>query len=218
MNTRERKQARAERLRGWAETRQERAHAQLTSNPEMRHDWAFITQPGRIVARERMNRADDRAFQSLRKANDMERRAQGIEAQLDGSIYSDDVDAIERLEERIAELETQRDAMKSDNAAFRKAHRAELAALSPYARDQAMPHQGYELTNLGANIRRNRQRLDDLRAATSVTDPRPLRVILARRDGTCKRCGEPIEVGAYIGKYADGWSHVSGTPWARCNG
>jgi len=217
VNTRERRERKAERLRGWAEKREARANAQLTSQPDQRHDWAFITQPGPIPERERMNRADDRAFRSLQKADGMASRAAGIEAQLDRSIYSDDDDAIERLEERIATLEAKRDEIKAANAAFRKAHRAELAELSPYQRDQAMPHQGYSLTNLSADIRRNQKRLDALRAGAA--DPgRIMRVVQARRAGECERCGQPIEVGAYIGKSAEGWSHVDGTPWERCNG
>ena len=68
---RERRLAKAERLRGWAETREVRAEAQLNSNPETRHDIAFITQPGHIPARARMIAADDRAFESLHKASEM---------------------------------------------------------------------------------------------------------------------------------------------------
>jgi hypothetical protein len=68
----------ADRLDGWAEKREERASATLNSNPEVRRDWAFITQPGRIPLRERMNRADDRACESLGKAREMRGRADRI--------------------------------------------------------------------------------------------------------------------------------------------
>lgn len=70
--------AKAERLEGWAEKREEKASAQLNSYPEIRHDWAFITQPGRIPLRERMNRADDRACESLSVAHRLRSRAAGI--------------------------------------------------------------------------------------------------------------------------------------------
>ena len=70
----------AERLEGWAEKREAKAEAALNSHPEIRRDWAFITQPGRIPLRERMNRADDRAFESLAKARHMRGRAAGLRA------------------------------------------------------------------------------------------------------------------------------------------
>jgi len=68
----------AARLDGWAQKREERAGAVLNSNPSLRHDWAFITQPGHIPQRARMNRADERACESLAKAKHMRERAFGI--------------------------------------------------------------------------------------------------------------------------------------------
>lgn len=181
---RERREARAERLRGWAEKREVRAQAQLTSQPELRHDWAFITQPGRIVARERMNAADDRAVASLRKAESMSSRADGIEAQLDVSIYSDDPDAVERLRERIAGLESERDRVKAFNATCRKGapdwsllterekrNLLRVAEISAYSvTDKAGRFKGfpsYHLTNLSGNIARQRKRLESLERKAS---------------------------------------------------
>jgi hypothetical protein len=68
----------AERLDGWAQKREERAERQLNSHPEIRRDWAFITQPGRIPLRERMNRADERACESMAKARSMRGRAASL--------------------------------------------------------------------------------------------------------------------------------------------
>lgn len=62
----------------WAEKREKRANAALNSHPEVRHDWAFITQPGRIPFRERMNRADDRAFESLKVADGFRAKAASL--------------------------------------------------------------------------------------------------------------------------------------------
>ncbi len=162
MTYRDRRTAKAERLRGWAEKRESVAAAALNSYPTMRHDWAFITQPGHIPARARMMAADDRAYASLTKAREMAGRADAIEAQAAKAIYSDDPDAIEALRTRIAALEAEREQIKADNAAFRAAHKAELKAMSAYQRDHAMPHRGYVLTNLTGNITRNRQRLEML--------------------------------------------------------
>lgn len=215
MTYRERREAKAARLEEWAQKRQEKAQALLAQDAHYRGDIAFNTQPGRIPERARVIARTERAFESMAKAGEMQARAFGIADQLDRSIYSDDPDAIERLQERIEALKAKRDEIKAANAAFRKTHKAELAALtSAYQRDQAMPHQGYSLTNLSADIRRNEQRLAQLTAAADGS--RPLRVIQAHRAGDCDRCTQPVNVGDYIGKYADGWSHVSGTPWTRC--
>jgi hypothetical protein len=163
MTYRDRRMAKAERLRAWAEKREQNASAVLAAGEPYRGTWAFATQPGHIPLRARVIAREERAFESLRKAREMAARADNIEAAAEHAIYADDPDAIERLEERIAQLEAERERIKAENAAFRKAHRTELAAMTPYQRDQAMPYRGYVLQNLTGNIARNRQRLDGLR-------------------------------------------------------
>lgn len=164
---RERREAKAERLREWAEKRETRAIAEHDRARELGSIIPF-GQPilvghhseGRDRRyRDRIGRTYERAFENANKATAMNRRADGIERGLEQSIYSDDPDAVEALEARIAELEAERDAIKAENAAFRKAHRVELKALTAYGRDQAMPHRGYVLSNLTGNIKRNRDRL-----------------------------------------------------------
>jgi hypothetical protein len=183
MTYRERREARAARLREWAEKREREASQQLQSQPELRHDWAFITQPGRIPERERMNRRDDRAMESLAKAQSMASRAAEIERQADNAIYSDDPDAIDRLRERIASLEAEREVMKERNTAYRREHRAELAAMTPYERSQAVPHAPYELENLSGNLSRQRARLQ------ALENPRPTWFHASRRDpDVCYKC------------------------------
>ena len=71
-------EAKAARYDAWADKREARANAQLNSNPEIRHDIAFITQPGRIPMRERMNKSDERAYESLNKADRMREKAASI--------------------------------------------------------------------------------------------------------------------------------------------
>lgn len=68
----------ADKYEKWAAKREAKATAQLNSYPEMRHDWAFITQPGHIPARSRMIASDDRAYESLRTAKRMRDKAQGL--------------------------------------------------------------------------------------------------------------------------------------------
>jgi hypothetical protein len=162
MTYRERRERRAERLRGWAEKRQTSAAAVFEAGRPFTSDNAFNTQPGHIPFRARLIAREDRAHESVRKAERMHSRAAGIESQLAGAIYSDDPHAIPALRDRIAKLEAQREQIKARNAAYRKEHKAELAKLTAYGRDRALPHPSYELTNLGGNISRQKKRLAEL--------------------------------------------------------
>lgn len=152
MTYRERREARAERLRGWADKRQQEASTTIaTINERYRGDHAFNTQPGHIPERARVIAQEDRAFRSMEKAESMASRASTIEHQLDTSIYSDDPDAVERLEAKVAELEAERAAIKAHNVAMRKAGTPE----------KCWP--AYKLSNLGGNIKRTRERIADVR-------------------------------------------------------
>lgn len=181
MTYRERRQRRAERLREWAAKREAGAAAVFKSHEAFRGDIAFNTQPGRIPFRERMNAADDRAYASLQKAASMSSRADNIEAAMDSSIYSDDEDAVERLEARIADLEAQRERYKAYNASARKGQadesllddhqRAELASTrkyAPYLMKASGQFPAYVLSNLSGNISRQRQRLELLKRQREV--------------------------------------------------
>jgi hypothetical protein len=175
---RERREARAERLRDWAEKRQTNAEATLEADRPLTSDHAYNTQPGHIPGRDRVIARQDRAYASLDKADRMKSRADGIENQLANAIYSDDDDATARLRERITSLEAERDRIKAYNATCRKGHpdtsiltaeeRAELlstARHSPYMLGKGGQFPAYHLTNLGGNITRNRKRLAALEAA-----------------------------------------------------
>jgi len=70
--------AKADRYESWAAKREEAAKARLNTYPEVRSDYAFITQPGRIPLRERMNKSDDIAYKSLDKAAEMRSKAASI--------------------------------------------------------------------------------------------------------------------------------------------
>lgn len=211
MSYRERRLAKAERLRKWAEKRQTKANAQLNSQPELRHDWAFITQPGHIPERARMNARDDRACESFSKASEMESRAASIEAAADKAIYSDDEDAPDCLRARIAELEAKRERMKATNAAYRKGDVAYAAFLGVTLEKAAalrveiesglswhrQPYPTYSLTNLGSNIRRQKLRLAQIEKE-KVEGP-PWRYFHASKyASTCVACEKPIEKGTPI--------------------
>lgn len=179
---RERREAKAERLRGWAETRVERAEVALKADERVRSDWAFITQPGHIPGRNRIIARQDRAFESLQKAEGMQARANGIEGQLATSIYSDDPDAIEQLEARIAKLEAERAAIKAYNASCRKGapdlslltdkQKRDLTSVmqhSAYSLGKGGAFPAYGLANLSGNISQQRKRLAKLKTANTYS-------------------------------------------------
>ena len=174
MTYRERREARADNYREWAGKRETAAEAVFEAGRPFTEDYAFNTQPGHIPFRSRLIAREDRAHQSVAKAGSMRSRADGIEDQLATSIYDDDPDATDRLRERIARLEAERDAAKAANAAYRKEHRAELAAMEPYDRRQAVPYPGYHFQNLSGNITRQRQRLARLEADAQARAAEPL--------------------------------------------
>jgi DNA repair exonuclease SbcCD ATPase subunit len=204
--TRERREARAERLRGWAGAREAKQGA---LNEAARADEAATGIPfGQPILRghhsqrrherviERLDRAMGAAVENGAKARSMNERADNIEAATANSIFTDDPDAKERLTEKIAKLEAQRDAMKARNAEYRKANREELKGLTAYGRDQALPFPSWAVKNATANIGRLRKRLEGLDAARARQAAG--RVITARYGGTCEECGADIERGQQI--------------------
>jgi hypothetical protein len=134
---RERLERRAERRLDWAASRERRAAA-----AQARADGiARFIPPGQPILvghhSERHHRRDleriDSAMRTTIESSDMAAHhrsaAAGIERQLDRSVFSDDANAIEVLEARIAEKEAKREKAKRVNALYRKGDAAGLAAL-----------------------------------------------------------------------------------------
>ena len=127
MTTRDRRQARADRLREWAGKRGFKAEAAEAAARDLADHIPFgqpilIGHHSEGRARrdaERIRGGLDRAAQDAATARDMNRRATNIEGQLAESIYSDDDDAVPRLRVKIADLETERDRIKAYNATAR---------------------------------------------------------------------------------------------------
>jgi hypothetical protein len=110
-------------------------------------------------------RSDDltrRAIADTREADRLDRLADRTEAGA-GGISADDPDAVVKLEAELTKLEARREKMKARNAAARKA-KAEK------------PHEGWQLSNLGANIRRIKGRIKELEAAAVATIPADLEI------------------------------------------
>jgi hypothetical protein len=214
---RERREARAEQLREWADRREAK---QPALNQAARADEATTGIPfgqpilaghhseGRHrAAIARMDRAMNAAVENSRKAESMAGRADEIEAQAAAAIYSDDTDAVDRLREKLERLEAERDRIKTYNASCRKAaktggtgdtsllleeERRDLAATAracPYMIGKGGSMPAYKLTNLGGVITSTRKRLAELEK------PDRGRWLEARYPGECRSCGETIGKG-----------------------
>lgn len=180
---RERKEARAERLREWAAKRKQKSAAAFNTARTIA-DSIPLGQPILVGHHsEKRHRRDLARIDSgmrngvehQKMAKSMESRAANIEDALECAIYDDDPDAIERLEEKAKALEAKRDQMKAVNAAFKKGDealralgvdpeklRAELARLGPYFGSK--PFLPYSFQNIGATIRKARERKGIIKA------------------------------------------------------
>ena len=215
MTYRERRQARADRLRGWAASNEAKSEQRgKAADAILEH-----IPPGQPILvghhSERRHRRDlntvhrniGASVELAAKAANQAARADEIDRQTDRAIYDDDPDAIERLSEKIAAMVQEREDMKAANATYRKDHKAELAAMTPYERGQAVPYPSYAISNLGGNIGRAKVRLARLRSEkeNGPTD----RTITARYDGECAECGTTITAGEMI--------RYNRTQGARCS-
>lgn len=212
---RERRLARAERLAEWAEKRAARASGGFTRA----HDIVKNIPMGQPILvghhSERHHRRDlarhdsamRKACEDQDKSREMSSKAAEILHQADRAIYDDDPDAIERLTEKLAGLEAERERMKAANTAYRKgdtkfaahmggtieeaaATRAKIAAGYSWCQQ---PYPSYSLQNLGGNITRARQRLARL---VSLKTSRGVAVVsgeAATSDDPIVRAGLVIE-------------------------
>lgn len=123
---------------------------------------------------ERMSKRDERAFALMSEAEELARRARAVE--LNTSISSDDPEAIEKLREKLAEHEAERAEMKRLNAVHRKCGWQAVAwdvgvKRATELRERALataddkPFPAYALTNIGATIRRVKERIEQLENA-----------------------------------------------------
>jgi Domain of unknown function (DUF3560)/Family of unknown function (DUF6381) len=184
---RERRAARADRLREWADKREAKADAAS----QRASDMASVIPFGQPILvghysegwdrryRDRIHSTMGAAVEHGRKAESMRSRADNIDAAADRAIYSDDPDAIERLREKVADLEGQRERWKAYNAACRKAGRCTEEALAlldatqrremtttaercPEFLGKAGQAPAYHVQNLTGLIGRTRKRLEAL--------------------------------------------------------
>jgi len=184
MTRRERKEARIARRLEWAAGRDQKAE-QGFDRARRIADGIPLGQPilvGHHSERrhrrdlERIDSGMRQVVESAKMAEQHRSTAAEIGRQLDRSVFSDDADALEALEARIAEHEATRARMKEVNRLYKKgdaaglealglnleALRAKLAEAGPYW--GKAPHLPYELSNLGGRIAADRKRLELIRA------------------------------------------------------
>lgn len=186
VSARDRRQARADRLREWADKREAKAESAETAARDLADRIPFgqpilIGHHSEGRARRdaaRIRSGFDRAAEDAQKARDMNSRAANIESQLAGSIYSDDDDAIPRLRAKIADLESERDRIKAYNATARAGcpdytllTDGEVRALKVTARYGQLGKGGtfpsYHLSNLSGRISTTRARMARLTGSAS---------------------------------------------------
>jgi hypothetical protein len=190
MTTRERLERKLELRREWAEKRDRKAAAAFAGA----HSAVAMIPPGQPVLLDHysaprhlaaLERHDSRmraGIESEAMASHHASAAHGIACQLGSSIFSDDSDAVEALEERLAGLEAERDRITAYNKSARKAAKAgqehgdlnlldekqkanllSTMRVCPYHRRPGLPFPGYVLSNLSGNIKRNRDRLEHVK-------------------------------------------------------
>lgn len=204
MTYRDRRLAKAQRLREWSQANEKRADERDAAASRIAGGIPFgqpilVGHHSEQRHRRDLARIESGVRASIeldRKAQTQARTADEIEAQADNAIYDDDPDAIERLTEKISALESRREQMKTANAAYRKAHRGELAAMTPYQRGRSVPFPSYAISNIGGNISRCRERLARLQRE-QVSGPRD-RMLTAKYAGECADCGAKLERGQSI--------------------
>jgi hypothetical protein len=194
---------RAERRQEWAAKAETRATAAYNHSHNLVKDIP-LGQPILVghhsegAHRRTLDRSWNALGKSVAETRLAEHHAQaavGIQHALDRSIFSDDENAIEALEERIRTNEAHRDQMKEVNRLYRKGDaaglkalgvdldtlKAKLAALGSWF-GQA-PHMPYEMTNLGARIRDDKKRLEVLKSANESHQ-----AAAASKDGVTVEC------------------------------
>lgn len=142
---------------------------------------------------ERRHRRDlDKHDRAMRAGCDAQQRAQDLASKAaavgTGGVSSDDPDAVIKLREQLAQHQAERDEMKRVNSAWRKGGAAGLVAagFSQEGADriaaqvatayswEKQPYPSWQLSNLGANIRRIEQRIKDLETRPETPERAPI--------------------------------------------
>ena len=188
MSRRERMERRLERREEWAEKAHKRSDAaygrsnQICENIPLGQP-ILVGHHSEKRARkdqERIHNAMNKSVAEMKKAEHHTAKARGIQEQLDRTIFSDDDDAIERLEEKIEKIENECTEAKRINAAYKavstKGNRKKFydmgygdeqidALLDRIEKDSWVdrPFPSYYLTNRRAEVRRAKKRIEQIK-------------------------------------------------------
>jgi hypothetical protein len=189
MTTRERLEAKLEKREAWAVARRESAHAGFESAHKLVENIPLgqpilVGHHSEKAARNLYKRVEQKsmgACESLNMAEHHESKAEGIRRALDKNIFSDDENALDRLQERIAELEKKQAAMVAVNKICRnkkidQAEKEKQIRESVHGIDERTMHEifnpvfthlppgfpSFSLSNNNANINRLKKRLVDV--------------------------------------------------------
>lgn len=182
---------------------------------------------------DRMRVNADKSVELTRLAETLERQARS--AASNRMVSSDDPDAVDKLQTKLAKLEAQRDFMKRFNAALRKGktdaelveafaqHGLTLESAAEFRKPDSFGYVGfpaYKLTNIGSEIRRLKQRTKGLeaKAEAPVTAPEQYGEITIEESDNRVRVrfpGKPsADVRAMLRSHGFVWSPTSGA-WQR---
>lgn len=171
--------------------------------------------------------------EELEKAEHHASKAEGLAVQLDSSIFSDDHDAIEQIEARIAEREAERARWKAYNVTCRKGN-PDLSVLDEKQREDIlstarvcpafMGRKGqvpsYVLTNLGGNIRSDRERIKTIKAraarAQRAEDAGGVLIVKSTRGDYCSVTFSEKPSWEIRRALKDAGFHWSGGTWNGC--
>jgi hypothetical protein len=222
MTRREKLERRAEKRREWAGS----AEAKADAAHERVHQIADGIPFGQPILvghhsekraradQARMERGMRTSVDESRKAERHEQAAASIERQLRTSVFSDDEDAVERLEAQIAELEAERDRAKAYNASCREGtpdasllddkqreNLLTLARVAPYQLGKNGSLPSYAVSYVTRAISEKRKRVEQItrdRERVARGERGPGRHMESRYAGVCANCGGEIERGSRI--------------------
>lgn len=190
MTTREKLESKLEKRREWAVSRQQKAEAASNRASRISERFAFgqpilighHSQRGAENDQKRMHDAMSASVQNADMAEHHVSKAEGLSQMLDKSIFSDDEDAVERLEERIAKLEREQKQCVAINKICRNKKTTEEekiailkeqfqklndetinGLLHPKYSFEKPGFPSYVLTNRNGNLNRLRKRLEQVK-------------------------------------------------------
>jgi len=190
---RERLERKAERRREWASKADGRAERRFDAARRLA-DMIPLGQPILVghhsqrraeADRDRIHRDMGKGVAEAELSRSHDSKADGIEGQLDRSIYSDDTDAVQALEARIEERQAEVERCKAINKAIRagagwearlappltEKEKAELLSLARAWGNVYKPgYPPYHLSNLNGRIRADRERLKAITARAARTE------------------------------------------------